>query len=283
MTTLSAVTITKNEEAHVVRALRSAQPVSTDIIVVDSESTDRTVERAKQYTDRVFVRPWPGYGPQKNFALDQARGDWVLFVDADEEVSPELAEELRSELERVPSHVHVGFVKIVTEFLGRPLRHLWGTNPRLLRRGHARWQDRAVHEQVVRTDGSIVRLGDPDTVLFRSILRHPSHYETLEAYLQKREWYTLRDAEEMLETGVDRIGKPIGDPLRSPLATIRFLFERAMKQFIRLFIKKRGFLDGWQGWLWCFVSAQYEYLMCKKYLMLRRREVTGQSALGNRQ
>lgn len=276
MTTLSAVTITKNEETHVARALRSVQELSRDVIVVDSESTDRTVQIAKECTDRVFVRPWPGYGPQKNFALDQATGDWVLFVDADEEVSPELAAELRTELENIPHHIRVGFVKIVTEFLGRPLTHLWGTNPRLLRRSHARWQDRAVHEQVTRSDGSVVRLGDPDTVLLRSVLRHPSHYATLEAYWKKRERYTLRDAEEMLETGVDRVGKPVGDPLRSLLTTVRFLFERAAKQFIRLFVKKRGFLDGWQGWLWCVLSAQYEYLMCKKYLMLRRRELARQ-------
>ncbi|MDP3685559.1 MAG: hypothetical protein Q8R32_01885, partial [bacterium] len=166
----------------------------------------------------------------------------------------------------------VGFVKIVTEFLGRPLTRLWGTNPRLLRRGAASWQNRAVHEQVTRPDGSVVRLGDPDTLLLNEILQHPSHYQTLAAYLKKRERYTLRDAEEMLETGFDRVGKPVGDPLRSPFATIRFLFERALKQFVRLFFKKRGFLDGWQGWLWCVLSAQYEYLMCRKYLMLRRRE-----------
>lgn len=273
MTTLSAVTITKNEEAHVARALRSVRKISHDVIVVDSESTDRTVQIAKEFTDRVFVRPWPGYGPQKNFALEQAACDWVLFVDADEEVSPELAEELRAKLETLPHHINIGFVKIVTEFLGRPLPHLWGTNPRLLRRSHAQWQDRAVHEQVTRPDGSVVRLGDPDTALFQSVLRHPSHYATLEAYLKKRERYTLRDAEEMLEKGVDRVGKPVGDPLGSPLTTARFLFERATKQFIRLFVKKRGFLDGWQGWLWCTLSAQYEYLMCKKYLMLRRREL----------
>ena len=272
MIRLSAVTIAKNEEGRIVHALRSVRELADEIIVVDAESTDRTAEVARQFTDKVCVRPWPGYGRQKNFALGAASGDWVLFVDADEEVTPELATELRSALARVPKNVRVGFVKIVTEFLGRPLTHLWGTNPRLLRRSAVRWQNRAVHEQVVRPDGSVVRLGDPDTMFLRAVLRHRSHYQTLAAYVKKRERYTLRDAEEMLETGIDRSGKPVGEPLRSPLAMVRFLFERALKQFVRLFFKKRGFLDGWRGWLWCLLSAQYEYLMCKKYVMLRRRE-----------
>lgn len=254
------------------RALRSLRGVTEELIVVDSESTDRTVDLARTFTDRVFVRPWPGYGPQKNYGLEQATGDWVLFVDADEEVTPELAAELQATLPYLPEQGTVGFVKIVTEFLGRPLHHLWGTNPRLLRRTAARWQDRAIHEQVVRADGSIVRLGDPDTIFLQAFLNHPSHYQTLAAYLKKRERYTLRDAEEMLETGVDRIGKPVHVALDSPFSILNFLFERALKQFIRLFVKKRGFLDGWQGWLWCLLSAQYEYLMCKKYLMLLRRQ-----------
>ena len=280
---LSTVTIAKNEEEHLARVLKSVSDLADEIIVVDAESTDRTSDVARRFTEKVFVRPWPGYGPQKNFALRQATGDWVLFVDADEEVTPELAAEIRTTLKRLPPRTTVGFVKIVTEFLGRPLRHLWGTNPRLLRRGEARWQDRAIHEQVVRPDGSVVRLGDPDTALVHAFLNHPSHYQTLAAYVRKRERYTLRDAEEMLETGFDRIGKPVGDPLRSPLATVRFLFERALKQFARLFVKKSGFLDGWRGWLWCFLSAQYEYLMCKKYLMLKKWEDERQQAKGNRQ
>lgn len=291
MTRLTAVTITKNEEAHIGRALASVHGLADEIIVVDAGSTDRTVEIARQFTEKVPVRPWVGYGPQKNFALAQANDDWVLFLDADEEVTAELANEIRrvvlpdpvphlsrealAKWDAPPRSVY--FIRIITEFLGKPLRHLWGTNPRLLRRGTVRWDDREVHEQVVRADGTTVRLGDPDTALLSSSLLHPSHYTTLRAYLERRELYTTRDAEEMRKTGRDRLGTPIGDPLRSPLSALRFLYERAAKQCVRLFFKKRGFLDGWQGLLWIWLSAQYEYIVAKKFLVLARekRRVVG--------
>lgn len=302
MAHLTAVTITKNEEAHIARALRSVQGLADEIIVVDAESTDRTVEIARRFTDKVFSRPWPGFGPQKNFALQRASGDWVLFVDADEEVTPQLANEIKKVIQQPPGQlqrhpeaqgrrisapddkilrfaqddkINCYFVRIVTVFLGKPLRHLWGTNPRVLRRSAVTWDSRAVHEQVARPDGSTVRLGDPDAVLLREVLLHPSHYATLAAYRERRERYTTRDAEDMLETGRDRLGKPVGTPDASFLGTQRFLTERAAKQFLRLSIKKRGFLDGWQGWLWTWLSAEYEYMASKKYLALRRQRAEG--------
>lgn len=267
---LSVVTIAKNEEAHLARALQSIQDLTDDSIVVDAGSTDRTVEIARGFNARVLVNPWRGYGPQKNVGLQAATGDWVLFVDADEEVTPELAGEIRTQLGTQNSEIRTLFVRIITEFLGKPLRHLWGTNPRLLRRDAVTWDSREIHEQVVRADGSTVRLGDPDVRLLYAPLNHPSHYRTLGAYLAKREHYTTRDAEEMLKTGRDRIGKPIGDPDTALLARQRILFERALKQFVRLFLKKRGFLDGWQGWLWCWLSAEYEYMVARKFLALRQ-------------
>lgn len=274
MRRLTAITTALNEEAHIARALGSIRSLADEIVVVDGGSTDHTPTIAREFTEKVFVRPWPGYGPQKNFALQQASGDWVLFVDADEEVTPELAEEirgvLRSSIQHPESRISVYFVRIITFFLGRPLKHLWGTNPRLLRRSAVRWDDRPVHEQVVRSDGSIVRLEDPDTLLLTHPLLHPSHYTTLAAYRERRDRYTTRDAEEMLATGQDRIGKPVGSPERSAFHRVRFLSERAAKKFLRLFVGKRGALDGWRGWLWCWLSAEYEVIMCKKYLALRR-------------
>jgi glycosyltransferase involved in cell wall biosynthesis len=297
--TLSTVTITKNEAEHLPQALRSIQGLADEIVVVDAGSTDSTVEIAHSFNAHVHVHPWQGYGPQKNIGLQAATGDWVLFIDADEEVTPQLAAEikmilhqqsgqLRSHPERSEgSNAHADrsfgprpqddsgnitayFVRIITEFLSKPLRHLWGTNPRLLRRTAAVWDNREIHEQVVRADGSTVRLGDPDVRLLHAPLNHPSHYRTLAAYLAKRDRYTARDAEEMMKTGRDRIGKPVPPVLRSSFSLLPFLYGRALKQFIRLFVKKRGFLDGWQGWLWCWLSAEYEYITCRKYLALVR-------------
>ena len=90
---ITATVITFNEEHNIAAALESLS-FTDEIIVVDSESTDRTVEIARQFTDRVFVRPWPGYSAQKNFAAEQASNNWILSIDADERVSKELAGEI---------------------------------------------------------------------------------------------------------------------------------------------------------------------------------------------
>ena len=87
---ITATVITLNEEHNIAEALQSLS-WADEIIVVDSQSTDRTVELARRYTDRVFIRPWPGYSAQKNFAASQAQHDWILSVDADERVTPALA------------------------------------------------------------------------------------------------------------------------------------------------------------------------------------------------
>lgn len=277
MPSLSVVTITKNEEAHLPRALRSVRDWADEIIVVDSESTDRTVEIAREFTDKVFIRPWPGYGPQKNFARDRASGEWIFQLDADEDVSPELAEEIQRLL-RNPPHEY-SWLPIVTEFLGKPLPHLRGMNLRLFRKAAGRWDDKAVHEQVERISRGIedagrerrtVRLGDPDTGVLTTPILHHSHYQTLAAYRERQERYATADAREMRRTGADRVGHPVRVRPRHPLSVGRFLLERPLKQFVRKFFRQKGILDGWRGWLWCAVSAEYEFTMCRKYLALAR-------------
>src|ERR1041385_3892449 len=88
---ITATVITFNEEHNIARAIESLSSFADEVLVVDSESTDNTVEIARRFTDRVFIRPWPGYSAQKNFAADQALNDWIFSLDADERVSPELA------------------------------------------------------------------------------------------------------------------------------------------------------------------------------------------------
>src|SRR6266705_244111 len=104
MQTIAAVVITKNEERNISECLESLKWVD-ELIVVDAESSDRTVELAKAYTPKVFVRTWPGYGPQKNFAMAQATADWILIIDADERVSDELREEIQALLQKPRSAV----------------------------------------------------------------------------------------------------------------------------------------------------------------------------------
>src|SRR5258708_3227400 len=119
---ITATVITFNEEHNIAAALESLS-WADEIVVVDSESTDRTVEIARQVTDRIFVRPWPGYSAQKNFAADQAANHWIFSLDADERVSPELTDEIK-QLRLSASSAPAAFeMPRLTFYLGRWIKH----------------------------------------------------------------------------------------------------------------------------------------------------------------
>ena len=266
MKSLAVICITKNEEKFIAKALSSVKNLATEIIVVDSGSTDNTVNIAKQFTDKVFNQDWLGYGQQKNFAQEKTGCDFILHIDADEEVTTKLADEIREILSNPKFNYY--WLRIITAFLGHPLKHLAGNNLRLFSRTDGVWDNKTVHEQVIRQhDKTAIKFGAPDTSRTTNFLLHHSHYQTLQGYLERQERYSSADAQQMLLTGTDRAGKTAKVSPRNPLSRFRFLYERAAKQLFRKLIRQRGLLDGWQGWLWCFLSAQYEYKMCKKYLM----------------
>src|SRR2546428_1191531 len=145
---VSAVVVTLNEEERL-RACLESLTWADELVVVDDESSDQTGQIAREFTDRVWVRPWPGFAAQKNFALEQATSDWILSVDADEEVSPELREEIRAVLGR-PGEGADGYrVPRRNIFWGRWVRH-GGLYPdwqlRFFRRGRGRFAGQAVPE-----------------------------------------------------------------------------------------------------------------------------------------
>jgi len=268
MKTLAAICIVKDEERHIGRALKSVKNIANEIIVVDSGSTDDTLNIAKQFTDKIYTNDWRGYGPQKNFAVSKTDCDFILQIDADEEVTNDLAVEIKSILSQPKFDYY--WLSIVTEFMGRPLNHLTGNNLRLFNRSAARWDNKEIHEQVIRKENETsLKYGSKDSGKLLSKLLHHSHYQTLADYKKRQEKYTSADAEEMFVTGKDRMGKDANVQKTNIFSVLVFLFGRAAKQFIKKFFLHRGFLDGWQGWLWCFLSAQYEYKMCKKYLKLK--------------
>src|SRR2546422_2116013 len=145
----SALVITLNEERNIADCLASVA-WTDEIVVVDACSTDRTVELGRRFTDRVFVRPWPGYGPQKNFAMAQATADWILIVDADERVSEELREEIQALLQKPGSAVAYRISRR-NFYYGTWIRGA-GQYPdpqlRLVRRGYGRYNDLPVHEHL---------------------------------------------------------------------------------------------------------------------------------------
>ncbi len=233
---LSVILITCNEAGRL-RATLEAVAWADEIIVVDSGSTDGTVEIAREFTDKMIVtEDWPGFGPQKNRALDLATGDWVLSIDADERVTPALADEIRATLAAPRADVYA--LPRLSSFLGRPMRHGgWWPDPipRLFRRGTAHFSDDPVHERLVFT-GKPLRLCTP--------LEHDS-IRDLEQMMDKMNRYTTAGAGRMAKAGRrGSLGGAIG---------------HGMWAFIRVYLLKRGFMDGAEGFIMAVSSAESAY------------------------
>jgi glycosyltransferase involved in cell wall biosynthesis len=245
---LSAVVITLNEEQRI-RACLESVAWADEIVVVDAESHDKTVQIAREFTDRVVVRPWPGFAEQKNYALGLARGDWLLSLDADEEVSGELAREIAGVL--AASTAADGYaVPRRNVFLGQWIRH-GGLFPdwqiRLFRRGRGRFVARDVHESVT-IDGTVARL--------RGHLVHTS-YRDVSDFLERAGRYATLAARELVRQG------------RRPRT--HELVLRPFGRFARMYVLQAGFLDGRKGLLLAALYAYYVFMRTAKAWELTRR------------
>lgn len=190
--TIAAVVITKDEECNIASCLESVR-WADELIVVDAESRDRTVELAKRYTPKVFVRPWAGYGPQKNFGIDQAGADWILVVDADERVTDDLRREIQTLLATGPPMEISGYeIPRRNFFYGKWIQG-GGLFPdyqlRLFRKAAGRYDDVRLHENL-RLSGRRERLREPF-----------DHYSmpTVHHHLRKMMRYTTLGADEKLK------------------------------------------------------------------------------------
>jgi glycosyltransferase involved in cell wall biosynthesis len=230
--TLSVVLITQNEEHNLPRTLESVMPLVRDgkgeIIVVDSGSTDRTVEIAQSYGARVFVEKWKGFAAQKNSAMDKASMDWVLQLDADEQLEPELAAEMEAALNE-NSSIRGFWIPRKNFFLGRWMKH-GGFYPdpklRLVRRGAGGFEEYGAHPTI--------KVNGP-TGQFSHALLHDA-YPTLRGYIDHMNSYSSMGAEVVVAKGIR--GFSFVSIVVRPLLT--FLYN----YFIRL-----GFLDGHEGLL----------------------------------
>jgi glycosyltransferase involved in cell wall biosynthesis len=245
---LSLVVVAYDAGREIGDCLASAR-FASEMIVVDSGSRDDTVETARRSGARVVVQPWLGYGPQKNFAVTQAAHDWVLCVDSDERVSPELEASIRDTL-RAPRHGAYAMARR-NRFLGRWLAHGEGYpdwNVRLFDRRRARWSDDAVHERVL-VEGPVGRLkGD---------LLHASA-ESLDSYLAKQNRYTTLQAEAMHARGERSSALRL---VASPLA-----------RFLRFYVVRGGFLDGTAGLVHIAIGAFASFCKHAKLRALERAE-----------
>ncbi len=233
--TLSVALITRNEAANLPRALASVRQfadIAQEIVIVDSGSTDATLAIAQSFRARIFEEPWKGFAAQKNSAIGHATGDWILSLDADEEVSPGLAREIQALLAGEPAFSAYRTPRL-NHFLGRPLRHggYWpDPKLRLFRRGTARFQEQPVHE-TMQADGH-------DGMLKGHLIHHC--YPTLDDYIEHMNRYSSIAAQTLVAQG--RAGKSwlwlAWNAILNPAAT--FLYN---------YVFRLGFLDGREGLL----------------------------------
>jgi len=244
---LSVALVTYNEEKILPRTLEAVRGMATEIVVVDSHSTDRTRDIAASYGAKVYVEEWKGHVAQKNSALEKCSCEWILFLDADEEVSPELR---RSIEEAISTPAYEGYMlNRRTYYLGALLRYTWQPEWRLRlvrRSADPRWEGEDPHD-VLRVRGKVGRLkGD---------LYHYS-FTSLEDHILKSLKYAKIAAEGKFRRG-ERAG--VSDLLIRPLWT-----------FLKLFLIKRGVGDGVRGFTASSVSAFYTFM---KYAFLMEMEL----------
>jgi len=246
---LSVIVITKNEEASIADCLASVA-WADEIIVFDSGSTDRTVELCRAYTDKVHVTgDWPGFGPQKNRAREFAAGEWVLSLDADECVTPDLRQELEAAMSNPGDRVAFA-VPRRSSYCGRPMRHSgWWPDYviRLFRRGRGRFSDDLIHERLI-IDGPVGRL--------RSPLVHEA-FDSLEDVIETMNRYSTAGACLMSD--------------QEKRATLVGAILHGLWSFFHTYVIRAGFLDGREGFLLAVSNAEGTYYRYLKLMLLENR------------
>lgn len=252
MATLSIVLITKNEADKLNACLESAS-WADEIVVFDSGSTDNTLEIARRFTDRIFVEhDWPGFGPQRQRAQEKAHGDWIMMIDADEVMTPELQEEIKSVVSR-NDQSNVYAVPRMTWAFGTYIRHS-GWYPdyvvRIYPKAFARYDDAMVHEKVIYDENIQV-------VKLHGNLLHFT-FKDLEQWINKTARYSAAWAEQKYREGKS--------------ASLFDAVSHAAIYFLKTFFIRRGFLDGRAGFVLAVLGAYSRFI---KYtdLWLRRRKL----------
>jgi glycosyltransferase involved in cell wall biosynthesis len=246
---VSVYMITYNNEETVERALKSTT-WANEIVIVDSFSNDRTVEIGRKFTDKIFQRKWPGHRDQYQYAADLTTNEWIMFVDADEEVSPELVEEIRKELSGRVEGVDGFFVYRRTFYLGRWIRY-GGWYPdgeiRIYRRNKGRWEG-GLHAKVV-VNGRVQPLKK---------LYHHYTYRDISDQIQTIDKYSRIATEDSVQKG-------------ETFSLFKLLFHPPFR-FIKEYFFKSGFRDGLPGLIIAMSTMYYVFIKYAKLWELTRKQ-----------
>ncbi|MCX6726057.1 MAG: glycosyltransferase family 2 protein [Candidatus Shapirobacteria bacterium] len=247
---LSVVILAKNEEQNLPKCLESIHGLAGEIIIIDDNSTDQTLEIARKYKTKIFIHPLNNdFAAQRNFGLEKAEGDWILFVDADERISPELKKEIEKLIKELKFN---GFYLRREDFFGgRFLKYGETANVRLLRlgrKGKGDWQ-RKVHE--------VWRISGPTGELKNPLLHYP--HPTITEFLKNINRYSTLHAEALKKDGV----KPsLGQIIFYPLG-----------KFIQNYFFKLGFLDSTPGVVVALMMSFHSFLSRAKLFFLYQKDL----------
>ena len=232
---LSLFIITKNEEKTLDACLKSIQGLADEIVLVDSFSTDKTLEIAKKYGAKIFQKEFINFKIQKQFALDQCSGKWVLNLDADEELSPKLKQKI-SEIINKPVKEKMFFLQEQVTFLGRRMKHSGLTGhfkERLAYRDGTKYVDGTVHEKIV-NEGPVKYVKEG--------YYYHTPYNSIQQLFNKHNMYSSMHAQYLFEKGKQ--------------FHLLNLFRQPF-DFIKIYFLHLGFLDGIHGFLWSWFSSVY--------------------------
>jgi glycosyltransferase involved in cell wall biosynthesis len=248
MPRISACIISYNEEKKIKACLQSLVPVVDEIIVVDSNSSDKTVEIAKQYTDKVYRQDFLGHVQQKNLAVSKASFDWVLALDCDERLSPSLQDSILNIKEKLDDFDAYRVAR-KTFYVYRWLNHVWypDRKVRLFHKNSAKWGGVNPHDKVI-VDGDAVRDLQGD-------LLHLS-FDSISEHIQTMDKFTEIGAQEIIKKGKK--------------VTLVTPFVHASWTFLQLYLFKLGFLDGFAGFVASYLSYVHVFVKYSKVISIRR-------------
>jgi len=237
---ITGLIISYNEEDNIARAINSLKKLTSEIILIDAQSTDNTAQIAMGLGAQVFIKPWEGYGATKNYGISKASKDWIFSLDADEEISPALIENIKR-MQLVNERAY--HFRIVMDYLGKKLRFTeyaphW--KPRLYHKDFYYWDDRKVHEKLVARNRNLVEKIKGD-ILHYSFRSKEHHHEKIDRYARL-------SAEELLKNQ------------KSP-SWFKRSFGPAYR-FLRSYILKLGVLEGREG---MYISKMGAELIRKRH------------------
>lgn len=279
---ITTIILTYNEEIHIRRCLENVCPFSKKVYVIDSPSTDKTVEICKEFPEvEVVVHKYPGnQAEQFNWAIDNCQIDteWILRVDADEYCEPELIVEMEQKLQTLSKEVSAVVVPIGREFMGRRLRHgiVNGVSlTRLLRPGKVRYEASLMDEYMKVLEGETVKFDhaivDASRIPLSAFTDKHNNYSSREAAMLLDAEYQLRDLSAELSAGGEMAKEVMAKRAKKAKYAKMPLFWRSMGYFVYRYIVKMGFLDGKEGFCWDFFQGLwYRALVDGKVFQVRK-------------